>query len=243
MKANPRSHAWLAASLTVALLTTGCASSIDPAAKADLDARIANLQVNSATMASGPAGVIARIPLAAGQWVQYRMRLTNGQPKLLTEKLIKQQGGQFWYEVVHDTYQGRTIEQLLVAVGHNGGVPHAELLAVRTKDARGRVNLLSARVLSLPIVTYGDYRAMAAALVAPWPPRPQEPQESALVPAGRFEGCYHKHSEMRFGRPPYVTDSWWHPSVPLFGLVRLQDNHGLVNELVGYGTSGARSDF
>jgi hypothetical protein len=64
------------------------------------------------------------------------------------------------------------------------------------------------------------------------------------VPAGRFEGCYHSHEEIHgFGHGAWVTDSWRHPSVPLSGLVRVRNNHGLLNELVAYGTSGARSDF
>jgi hypothetical protein len=231
----------LLGSLTVAVLGTACGSSIDPAAKADVDARIASLQTHSITIASAPAGALAPMPLAAGQWVQYKMTLSNGQAKLLTEKILKQQGNAFWYEVVHDTYQGRTVEQLLVAFGNDRYHPHVELLALRKKDPQGRVVEVPARQLSLPLVTYDTYRAKVAQLVAPWPPLPREP---TVVSAGRFEGCYRGHSESRVGqRDDFVTDSWRHPSVPLSGLVRLQDNHAFVSELVAYGTSDAQSDF
>jgi hypothetical protein len=173
--------------------------------------------------------------------VQYKMTLATGQPALRTEKLLRQEGDAFWYEVVSDTYQGRTVEQLLVAFGNDGQHPRVELRALRKKDASGRIVEIPARELSTPVDTNDDYRAMVAALVAPWPP---QPQELTVVPAGRFEGCYHRHSEIHFGaRNGWVTDSWRHPSVPLSGLVRMQDNHAFARELVDYGTSGAQSDF
>ena len=225
-------------SLTV--LLTGCAS-IDPAAKADVDARIANLAARSTTVAAPPAGALAPMPLATGQWAQYKMTLKDGHKELRTQKILGQRGGAFWYEVVEDTYQGRTVEQLLFAFGNDRDHPHVELLALRRKEPSGRVAQVSARQLSLPLVTYDYYRAKAASLVASWPPLAQEP---IVVPAGRFEGCYHSHEETHgFGHDAGVTDSWRHPSVPLSGLVRLENNRGLVNELVAYGTSGAQSDF
>jgi hypothetical protein len=41
----------------------------------------------------------------------------------------------------------------------------------------------------------------------------------------------------------WVFDVWSHPSVPLGGLVRRQDNRGFVSGLVAYGTTGAQSDL
>ena len=169
------------------------------------------------------------------------MRLSNGQRKLLTEKIIGRQGGALWYEMVDDTYQGRTVEQLLVAFGSDAEHPHVELLALRKRDPKGRVVRVEARELSLPLVTYDTFRAKLAAFVFRWRPLRQE---TAVVPAGRFEGCYHSRTEIHYGlRKDWAIDSWRHPSVPLSGVVRSRDNYGFVSELVGFGTSGATSDF
>jgi hypothetical protein len=221
--------------LSIVAPLAGCASSVDPAARSDAAAR------KAATIAAPPAGALAPMPLAAGQWVRHRMTLPNGQQALRTQKILEQRGDAFRYEVVSDTDQGRTVEQLLVTFGSDRRHPRVELLGLRRKDPKGRVVEMSARELSRPLVTNDDYRAMAASLVAPWPPTVQEP---AVVPAGRFEGCYRIRRATNFGRrDERVTDSWRHPSVPLSGLVRMQDNHSFVSELVAYGTAGARSDF
>jgi hypothetical protein len=227
-------------SLTIAAALMGCGSAIDPTAKADLDARIAGLRMSSTAIAAPAAGTPARMPLAAGQWVQYRMKLRNGQPKLLTEKVLSQQGDAFRYEMVHDTYQGRSIEQFLVASEEHGRRLHVELLALRTKDAHGHVIELSAKVLSMHVVTFDTYREKMASLVLPWR---SEPQETTAVPAGHFEGCYRGHSEIGRGPRKWIEDIWVHSSVPLSGVVRVNTNRGFVSELVGYGTTGARSDF
>lgn len=234
-------RALVCGALNAAVVLAGCSPSIDPAAKADVDARIANLPVQSVTIAAPPAGALAPMPLAAGQWAQYRLRLQDGQQELKTVKIIKQEGNAFWYEVVDDTYQGRTIEQLKFTFGNDINHPRVELLALRRKEPSGRVEQAGASDLAWPLVTYNDYREGVAALVAPWP---QQPQAPTVVQAGRFDGCYYNHEVTpRTGRDPWVTDSWWHPSVPISGMVRLQNNQGLVKELVAYGSSGARSDF
>lgn len=227
------------AAVTVAVLPTGCASSIDPAAKADLDARIANLRARSITIAAPPEGALGPMPLAAGQWVQYKMTLSNGQPKLLTQKILKQQGDAFWIELVHDTYQGKTVQQMLVAFGNDG---KAELRTLRTKDPRGRIGMVSGRQLSWPLVTYDDYRGTAASLVARWP---SGVEDTAVVPAGQFEGCSRHRSVFHMGwrNEDLITSTWRHPSVPLSGVVRWEDSLGFVSELVNYGTTGAQKEF
>ena len=156
-------------------------------------------------------------------------------------KILEKEGDAFWYEVVEDTYRGRTVERLLVSFGNDRQHPHVEFLALKRKDSEGRIEQVSRRVLSLPIVTYDTYRSQLTTFIAPWPPRPQGP---TVVPAGRFEGCSYETSTIKLRRHERVIESWWHPAVPLSGFVRLQDSSGAVdNELVAYGTSGARSDF
>jgi hypothetical protein len=221
---------------------TGCGPSIDSAAKADVDARIAKIADQPTTIPAPQPGTVAPMPLATGQWAQYRVKLKDGEQELRTVKILEKEGDAFWYEVVEDTYHGRTVERLLVSFGNDKEHPHVELLALKRKDPEGHIMQVPRRTLSLPTVTYDTYRSQLATFIAPWPP--SSPQGSTVVPAGRFEGCRYDTSTFKTRRQERVIESWWHPAVPLSGFVRLQDSSGsIANELVAYGTSGARSDF
>ncbi|HEY7373820.1 MAG TPA: hypothetical protein VIF57_16790 [Polyangia bacterium] len=239
---------------TVAL--TGCAAPVDPVAKAEMDARIAGLRTAS-TIVPAPAA-FESMPLAVGQWAEYELTTRSDQPQFLTQKVVAQEeDGVFWFEIVHDSYDGRTVEQLLVAVGDRRDPAKVELRAVRMRDGNGPVTTLSRgdlwvakNQLSLTGRYWDD--AVDAALIINWR---GQPQEATIVPAGRFDGCYCKHSESLLSRWVHgrrAQDSWSHPAVPLSGLVRLQayfvvDGRAkaphVVSELVAYGTTGARSEL
>lgn len=228
----------------VAAAFIGCAPAIDPAAKADVDARVAQLRA-SATIVPAPAPDASEsMSLAVGQWAEYEIMGHDGQPKFLTQKIVGEVGGAFLVELVHDDYQGHTAEQLLVAVGDRRDPAKVELRAVKKKDVKGRVTTLSQADLWIarnhmgPVDVYWD-DAVAVSLVARWRGRTQA---STVVPAGHFEACYFSHVTQ--SKPAArVTESWSHPAVPLSGLVRKQDNRGFVSQLVAFGTGGARSDF
>jgi hypothetical protein len=227
--------------LTVAAALIGCGPSIDPAAKADIDARIATLRARSITIPAPAADTFESMPLAIGQWAQYKMTLPNGESKFLTQKIVGEEGGALLVEIVHDTYQGRTEEQLLVAVGNQRDPGKVELRAVKIRDAKGHLTTLSQTQLWVARTHLGPDNiywedAIGVSLVTNWQ---GTPQSSTAVIAGRFEGCYLR----RASRQSWVFDAWSHPSVPLGGLVRKQDNRGFVSELVAYGTSGAQSDL
>lgn len=70
-------------------------------------------------------------------------------------------------------------------------------------------------------------------------------QEDATVPAGRFGNCFRIPSDDLGPNGARVTSlSWFHPIVPLGGLVRRQTLEGAaVKELVAFATSGASSDL
>jgi hypothetical protein len=232
-------------SMTVASVLIGCAPSIDPAAKADVDARIARLRANPITIPAPASAANESMALAVGQWAEYKITTHDGQPAFLTQKIVGEVGGALLVEIVHDTYQGHTAEQLLVVVGDRMDPNKIELRAVKTKDAKGRVTTLShtdlwvARNYLGPVDIYWD-DAVAVSLAVHWQGKPQA---STVVTAGRFEACYFTRITQSKTPQAGVTESWSHPSVPLSGLVRKQNNRGFVSELVAYGTSGARSDF
>ena len=97
------------------LALAACGPSIDPAAKADIDRRVGALQAGTAAV---PAPTVFEpMPLAAGQWSQYKMVDDKGQPSFLTYKIVGEEGGAYWLEMVHETYSGRMVQKMLVAFG------------------------------------------------------------------------------------------------------------------------------
>ena len=85
------------------------------------------------------------------------------------------------------------------------------------------------------------YKGIVSGLVIHWQGLPQE---SATVPAGRFDGCFRTRTEAQWGPWKSVADSWSHPAVPLSGAVKSQGvDKPFTMELVAFGLSGATDDF
>ena len=224
--------------VTAAVSLCACGPSIDPAAKADVDRRVATLQPGGNAVGAPAPGSFAPMAFAVGQWTQYKMTNDKDEPSFLTYKIIGQDGGAVWLEMVHDTYYGRTMQKMLVAFGNRMDPNQVEIRAVSTKDAKGRVNAMPPPLISMMQSTY---RSAVAMLVINWQGLPQE---SATVPAGRFDGCFKARTDAQWGPWRSVADSWSHPAVPLSGAVRSQGvDHHFTMELAAFGTSGAVSEF
>jgi hypothetical protein len=225
---------FLAAALAFA--PAGCAPSIDPAAKADIDRRVSSLQGQGASIAAPLAFV--PMPLAAGQWSQYKMINNKGEPSFLTYKILGEEGGAYWFESVMDTYHGRTIQKMLLTLGNRTDPAQIEIRAVKTRMPDGTINEPPPGLVAL---MQNLYRKAVTMLVISWQGLPQE---GTAVPAGRFDGCFKARSEVSWGPWSSVSDSWSHPAVPLSGLVR---SHGVDKpfemELVSFGLSGATSEM
>jgi len=220
------------------VLASACGPSIDPAAKADIDRRVSVLQAGSNEVAAPPPGIFAPMPFAVGQWTQYKMINDKNEPSFITYKVIGQEGDAVWLEVVNDSYYGRTIQKMLVAFGNRMDPNTVEIRAISTKDAKGRVQEVPPPAISM---MQSLYRGAVSSLIINWQGLPQE---SADVPAGRFDGCFKARTDAQWGPMRSVADSWSHPAVPLSGAVRSQGvDHHFTMELAAFGTSGAVSEF
>ena len=219
-----------------ALALAACAPSINPAAKADIDGRMAALQSGGGIIPA-PA-TFEPLPLVAGQWSQYKMIDDKGQPSFLTYKVVGEEGGAFWIETLHESYFGRTAQKMLLAFGSRSDPGQVEIRAVVTQDRNGNINPMPPEMMPM---LQSMFRGAVSALVINWQGMPQE---SAAVPAGRFDGCVRARSDAQWGPWKSTADSWRHPAVPLSGLVRSQGiDHPFTMELVAFGSSGAVADF
>ena len=220
----------------VALTLSACGPSIDPAAKADIDRRVALLQPGS-TAVPAP-GAFVPMPFAVGQWAQYKLTNDKGEPSFLTQKIVGQEADAFWLETVNETYQGRTIQKMLVAFGNRMDPNQVDIRAVKMKDASGNINEIPPAVISMMQSTY---RGAVASMVMSWQGMPQE---GAVVPAGRFDACFKLRSEVQWGPWRSVADSWSHPAVPISGTVRSQGvDKPFTMELTAFSNGGAISEL
>jgi hypothetical protein len=221
-----------------AVATSACGPSIDPAAKADIDRRISALQPGSTAVPAPSPGVFAPIPFAVGQWSQYKMTNDKGEPSFLTYKIVGQEGDAVWLEMVNETYSGKMIQKMLVAFGNRMDPNQVEIRGVKTKDQKGNVTEMPPPVVQMMQSTY---RGAVSMLIISWQGLPQE---SATVPAGRFDGCFKARTDAQWGPWRSIADSWAHPAVPLSGTVRSQGvDKPFIMELAAFGLSGAVSEM
>ncbi len=218
------------------LTLAACGPSIDPAAKSDIDGRVAALQGNPGAMP--PPTSFEPMPLVAGQWSQYKMTDDKGQPSFLTYKILGEEAGATWIEVLHETYFGATAQKMLIAFGSRVDPSQVEIRALITRDRNGRINEMPPALMPM---LQSTYRGIVSSMVINWQGLPQEP---AVVPAGRFEGCFHARTSAQWGAWKSTADSWSHPAVPLSGVVRSQGvDHPFTMDLVAFGTTGATASF
>lgn len=219
-----------------ALLGTACAPSIDPAAKADIDKRVAALGAPRQQY-TAPAG-FQPLPFAAGQWTRHKLVDDKGQPSFMTYKVLAQEGDAFWLEVVTEAYSGRTIMKMLVAIPNRMDPSSIDLRAVSMKDKDGRVTNIDGPVLSM---LRSSYQSTLSTLTISWQGLPQE---DAAAPAGTFAGCFRARTDATWGPWHSANTSWSHAAVPLSGLVKSQGvDKPTSMELVDFGLTGATSEF
>jgi hypothetical protein len=256
-----RRVAGIAALLGVASPTiSGCGGSVVPAAKADIDRRVAALGPPVASFDAPGAG--GGTPFETGQWARYRVADQSGRPSFVTHKIVGREEGAFWMEVVTDSYAGRTIVKMLVALGEMQaphGLPrrsrtsdkiahsvphrHFELRALILKSADRDVTEVPAPFLRMLAFL------LPHAFSLPFPGGQAQGEghhkTDASVPAGRFAGCIHvRADDERAAQDEGVGLFWFHPVVPLGGLVRWRSlENGATKELVAFGASGARSEL
>jgi hypothetical protein len=229
-----RSLVGLLGSLTL-LAVTAC-NSIDPAAKADIDRRVAALGAPKQSYGA-PAG-FQPMPLSAGQWTRHKLVDEDGQPSFLTYKLLSQEADAFWIEAVTESYSGTTMMKMLVAIPNRTDPASIDIRAVSLKDRKGNIQVIDPMVLSLVKDTY---RSSLSTMIINWQGLPQE---DAVVPAGSFTGCFKARTDAAWGPWRSANLSWSHSGVPISGLVRSQGiDKPTKMELVDFGLSGAVSQF
>lgn len=221
---------------SAALALTACGPSIDAAAKADIDARVSRL--TPAPHVFGTPTANFPVPIAVGQWAQYKFVDDKGQPSFLTMKIVGQVGAAFFYETVTEAYTGKTAMKMLVDFGDRRSPESINILQARLRDQKGEIIDYPPSLIGMMNATL---RGALGPITITWQGLPQE---DAVVPAGRFVGCFKADSTAAWGPFRSASRVWSHPAVPLSGMVRSQGlDSPTAGELVAFGMTGATSEL
>jgi hypothetical protein len=236
-----RTHSFASVLFVVAGATAigGCGASIDRAAKADVDRRIAAIRPPSNVVPI--SGSRELMPFSSGQWALYKLTKDGAAPSFLMYRIIGEQAGAFWWEVESVSYTGRGGMRVLMTIESpaNSGplqIHDVRALMVRSKDGR----MVTQPPSVLPIVQR-TFAPAFSALVADWKGLPQE---AVNVPAGKFDGCFHRRAVTDWGGVHGLADTWSHPAVPIFGLVSSRSVDKTFDmELIAFGSGNGPSSL
>jgi hypothetical protein len=225
-------HALLAVVfLGSAVALAACGPGIDPAAKADIDQRVAAMAYSGQAFAP-PAGLAPK-PIVIGQWTQHKLVNEKGQPSLVTYKVVGEDAGAYWIEIANESYFGKTVTKILLAMGDRSNPATMEIRAVKMRDKKGRVTELQGPMIQL---MKSAYQSSVNMLAVTWQGLPQE-TVSAI--AGTFAGCFKAMTDASWGAWHSTAISWMHPMVPISGLVKsVGISQPTTMELVGFGDRG-----
>ncbi len=219
-------------SLLFASSLAACGPHVDSAAKADIDQRVAAMLPSGQTFAA-PTSLLPK-PLAVGQWTQHKYVNDKGQPSIVTYKIVGEEDGAYWIEVANESYYGKTVTKILVAVGDRTDPSTMEIRAVKMKDKNGKITELKGPMIQL---MRSMYQGAVNMLAVSWQGLPQE---NVSVIAGNFTGCFKARTDASWGPWHASSTTWMHPAVPISGLVKsVGIDHPTSMELVGFGDSGA----
>jgi hypothetical protein len=224
--------------LVVAALALGaCArSGIDAAAKADLDRRLSQLAVSEETYP--PSEGFIPMAFVVGQWTQHRIIDENGEPALLTFKLVGQDSGGYWVEMLTESYHGREAVKMFVVLNSGRDPAGMEIRFLKLKVGDGAPIELEGAALDRARDAYHDDLDLLASVFEP------ADRDDFHVPAGHFVGCYAAQTKEPWGPWDVPSVICSHPSVPLSGVVHAQPVGKVgVMELVAFGLTGARGEL
>jgi len=219
-----------------ALLACG-GPSVNPALQSSIDKRVLSFKQFSDNVYEAPQSTTP-LPLAVGQWTRYKMMDKKGNPALVTYKVVGEEAGAFWLEMVRETYYEKQITQLLVSLGNGRTLDDVDVRMMKQKTDDHSPTEFPGTVLGLmkPL-----WKPMLENMVVDWQ---NKEQDDARVPAGVFNKCYQAYSTFSLLGSTEKMRTWSHPVVPLGGNVRSQSVDSTMSMvLLEFGLTGATSEL
>jgi hypothetical protein len=187
----------------------------------------------------------APLQWAEGQWRKHRIGERDGRATVTTLAVVKQDSSGTWIEQQHTGLDGRT-QVVKVLYATQPATPEeayeaARAIAIRFEDG----TTFSA---SFPAGDADDEKKaeFTATIVsmAGLSGALRDPTQDVGIASGRFAACKRMTAPVARGPGGKRIAGWYHPSVPLGGMVRGESPDGESTlELVDFGVAGATSHF
>lgn len=229
-----------ALALAIVLVLASCGTPTKPKNQAEIGTAFG--QAKTATYAEPVLPFEAPMHLQVGQHVRYGMVDKDGQKSVAAYSVIGHQGDVWVLESYTLTAGNETWSQLKVAgldlamVSRNPDDIH--LISVRTRNNNDAPSEIDGVVLSLTKGIYKDALAHWTMKVTP------EGKDIVMtVPAGTFQGLVKASTTMHIFGNSLTSTGYYHPVVPISGLVKSTSSNGVEMSLLDFGTSGAKPSF
>lgn len=223
------------------LFAVACAPSINPQMKSATDSLVAS--VRGSHEVSAPAS-LEPMSWAPGQWITMRMTdVKNGRQSVMKISVVGAENGGFWVETDTQDYFHHSITKVLYS-----GMPHTAEEAtdkmqkiITWSDDKERQEMDFTANSPAMAFSKSLMKSFAQANYVP-DAISAEAREDVSVAAGTFRGCARYQVNASVGPVSQQSKSWFHPKVPLNGVVKASSDDGQwTSELLDFGLTGARS--
>lgn len=182
------------------------------------------------------------MPLAVGQYTVFRM-IDGDDRSVMRNAVVGKEGDGWIFETQSITPKGESITQMLLKgvdqSWENWDPDRIDIVWVKMKADDGEVQKIEGPALS---IMKGSYKKMLNGMYLKF--SKDEGVAAVKVPAGTFNDCTKATTELEILFWSDTVEAFYHPSVPLNGLVRsVSKDDGTTMELVEFGTSGAKPSF
>jgi hypothetical protein len=213
-----------------------CGPRINPAMQAATDRLLTSYQ-GGAT--EGRPSSYDPMPWAVGQWVAFKVTEEGRPPSVSVMKIVGREGNGWWLEFETQDYYNRSVMKVLYArqpKGPDDAVDALQRVVMKSNDGPVQELDFAGNPFAAMMKKSMTNTSFAAPAVS------KESTEDVTVAAGSFKGAAAFDTTVTVGPVRRSFKGWFHPAVPLNGGVRSVSEDGkVVSELLGCGTSGARS--
>lgn len=224
--------------IVIAFAAAAC-SSTNPV----LERKVLEWHAKSGSQMFDGKGMFKRpMPLAVGQYTVCRM-IDGDDRSVLRSAVVGKEGDGWIFESHSITPSGESVTQMLLKgveqTWETWDPDRIDIVWVRVKTGDEEPQKIEGPALS---IMKGTYKKMLNGMYLKF--NQDEGVAAVKVPAGTFNDCTKATAELEILFWSDTVEAYYHPSVPLNGLVRsVSKDDGSVMELVEFGTSGAKPSF
>jgi len=226
--------------LCIAIIVGACSTPEKPKNQQDIGTAFGKSK--TVTYPAPPVPFETPMHLQVGQFVRYGITDKDGKKSIASYSVIGHDGDVWVLESYSLTSGNESWTQLKVAGLDKAMVSRSSddinIITARTRNNNDAPTEIDGVVLS---ITKGIYKDA----LSHWTlkPTPIGKDDVITVPAGTFAGTMKGTTIMQMFGSSLSATGFYHPDVPISGLVKSTSSNGVEMSLLDFGTSGAKASF